>query len=187
MRLYHFSFLSWLTILPCLSMSCRPCGTKLPCVACSSNESCMHIRLLNLNKTNLTRLANHYLPMTVTKKIYELTILSTISCATSDVIWPCRLVRAIFHFKCLATGDGGSKLSVGLSVHECSSCPRLLFSSISFLSSSSYPPRDSTGGQSLNFWISWAFFRIPLKTQACTSHIYVTKQSKQKLNRLLQI
>ena len=127
-----------------LSMSCHPCGTKLPYVSCSCNESCMDIQLLNLNKINLTRFANNYLPMTVTKKIYELTILSAISCATSDVIWPCRLVRAIFHFKCLATGDGGSKLSVGLSVHECSSCPRLLFSSISFLSSSSYPPRDST-------------------------------------------
>ena len=77
---------------------------------------------------------------------HELTILSDISCAAVEVIWPYRFVRAIFHLTCLEREDEGSTLIDEFSVNSAWCFHVFLFSSINFFSRRSYPPRDSKWG-----------------------------------------
>ena len=142
------------------SMSCRPWGTNEPCVTCSSKES-YAIQATKTNKTCGDCDYNILLNIWTVHHIVQLTILSAISCADSDVILPEALVRATFHLTCLLIGDGGSSTLAGFSLNNASSFTLFLFSSNNFFSSKSYPPRESRWGQSLCFWIVCARFLKP--------------------------
>ena len=72
----------------------------------------------------------------VVRSSNDLTILSDISCAAVDVIYPYRFELANFHLTCLSMGDGGSSINGVFSI-SIVSCLFFFFSSISFFLSKS--------------------------------------------------